>query len=240
MGATTEATKKAEAVDPGSEAGTAKQGSVARPEASLERERVEDAIIHARERRITADEFQMLWRKGVFTAEDRIELLNGRLIDMSPTGPPHGHTVDDLEELLATRIYGADAPPCRIRVQGPIELGPHGTPLPDLVLYDRDAPRDRHPHPEDIYLVVEVADSSLDYDRGVKASRYARAGIPEYWIVDVAEASVEVHRRPTGDEYDERIRHRTGDAVSISQLPDLDAIPVAHVFPDAASPETAS
>jgi Uma2 family endonuclease len=90
-------------------------------------------------------------------------------------------------------------------------------------------PKDRHPRPTDIYLVVEVADSTVDYDREVKADRYAAAGIPEYWLVDLPGEAVEVFRQPEDDGYAERIRHRAGDSLAISKLPDVKAIPLEEI-----------
>jgi Uma2 family endonuclease len=91
-------------------------------------------------------------------------------------------------------------------------------------------PTDRHPGPNDLLLVVEVADSSVEYDRNVKAQAYGEAGIPEYWGVDLENEVVEVFRRPEADGYAERIRHRRGDDLSVTTLPDLDPVPVADIL----------
>lgn len=167
---------------------------------------------------------------GIFSEDDRVELLNGHLISMPPIGPQHGHSVDDLDELFSRRIYDLDPAPARLRVQGAIRLGEHSEPEPDLTLYDPHTPRHRHPRPSDIFLVVEVADSSADYDRDVKAQAYGEAGIPEYWVVDLENELVEVFRRPEADGYAERIRHRRGDDLSVTALPDLDAVSVADIL----------
>jgi Uma2 family endonuclease len=91
-------------------------------------------------------------------------------------------------------------------------------------------PTDRHPRPEDIYLVVEVADTTVDYDRQVKADRYAAAGIPEYWLVDLPGEAVDVFRRPESDGFAERSRHRRGDAISVLALPEVEALPIESIF----------
>jgi Uma2 family endonuclease len=188
-----------------------------------------DAQIHLRERRISVEEYFAMGEAGILDDDDRVELLDGRLIDMPPIGPPHSHSVDDLQELFARRLYRPEETLARIRIQSPIELDDHSAPEPDLVLYDPDTPTDRHPRPTDIYLVVEVADSTVDYDREVKADRYAAAGIPEYWLVDLPGEAVEVFRQPEDDGYAERIRHRAGDSLAIAKLPDVDAIPLEEI-----------
>lgn len=167
---------------------------------------------------------------GILGEDDRVELLDGRLIDMPPIGPPHSHGVNDLVDLFARRMHVGGEPQARLSIQNPIQLDDYGAPQTDVVLYDPDMPTDRHPLPEDIYLVVEVADSSVDYDRDVKASRYAAAGIPEYWLVDLPGEAVDVFRRPEDDTYAERIRHRAGDTLTISALPDVEAVPVEDVL----------
>lgn len=188
-----------------------------------------DAQIHLRERRISVEEYFAMGEAGILDDDDRVELLDGRLIDMPPIGPPHSHGVDDLQELFARRLYRPEETLARIRIQSPIELDDHSAPEPDLVLYAPDTPTDRHPRPTDIYLVVEVADSTVDYDREVKADRYAAAGIPEYWLVDLPNEAVEVFRQPEDDGYAERIRHRAGDSLAIAKLPDVDAIPLEEI-----------
>ncbi|PSQ80219.1 MAG: Uma2 family endonuclease, partial [Bacteroidetes bacterium QS_1_63_11] len=138
-----------------------------------------DAQLHLRERRLSVEDYFALGEAGILNEDDRVELLDGRLIDMPPIGPSHSHSVNDLEKLLARRIYSEEPPVAQLSIQNPIQLGEYGAPQPDVVLFDPDIPTDRHPRPEDIYLVVEVADSTVEYDRKVKADRYAAAGIPE-------------------------------------------------------------
>jgi Uma2 family endonuclease len=188
-----------------------------------------DAQMHLRERRISVEEYFAMGEAGILDDDDRVELLDGRLIDMPPIGPSHSHSVNDLEKLLARRIYSEEPPVAQLSIQNPIQLGEYGAPQPDVVLFDPDMPKDRHPRPTDIYLVVEVADSTVDYDREVKADRYAAAGIPEYWLVDLPGEAVEVFRQPEDDGYAERIRHRAGDSLAIAKLPDVDAIPLEEI-----------
>lgn len=189
-----------------------------------------DVHLHLSERRLTVDDYVAMAQAGILSADARIELLDGRLIDMPPIGPSHSHHVNALERLFARRLYVDDPAPAHISVQNPIQLDEHSAPEPDLVLYDPEMPRDRHPRPEDIFLVVEVAESSVDYDRTVKAEHYAAAGIPEYWLVDLSTELIDVFRQPEDDGYAERHRHRSGDALSVSTLPDVEAVPIEDVL----------
>ena len=150
---------------------------------------------------------------GILDEDERIELLDGRLIAMSPIGPAHIHCVNRLTDLFARRIYSEATPDVRMSIQNPIRLGDTSEPEPDLTLLPADAPQDRMPQASDVLLVVEVAESSVDYDRTVKTPRYAEAGIPVCWIVDLDAEVVDVFFHPEGDTYTERRRHRRGDAV---------------------------
>ena len=188
-----------------------------------------DAQLHLRERRLSVEDYFALGEAGVLDEDDRVELLDGRLIDMPPIGPSHSHGVDDFLELFTRRLYADDPPSARVRVQSPIQLGDYSAPEPDIVLYDPEMPKDQHPRPEDICLVVEVADSTVEYDRKVKADRYAAAGIPEYWLVDLPGEAVDVFRQPEDDGYAERVRHRSGDSLTISTLPEVEAVPVGDI-----------
>lgn len=189
-----------------------------------------DVHLHLSERRLTVDDYVAMAEAGILSADDRIELLDGRLIEMSPIGPSHSHSVNALERLFAQRLYINDPASAHLSVQNPIQLDEHSAPEPDLVLYDPEMPRDRHPHPEDIFLFVEVAESSVDYDRTVKAEHYAAAGIPEYWLVDLSAELIDVFRQPEDDGYAERHRHRSGDTLSVSTLPDVETVPIEDVL----------
>lgn len=189
-----------------------------------------NTLLHARERRVSVDEYHRMADAGILTRDDRVELLSGRIITLSPIGASHFHVVNALEEAFARRLYTSDAPAARISVQNPIRLNDFSEPEPDVVLYRPDVPRDRIPTPEDVLLVVEVADTTVEYDRTVKAAAYADAGLPEYWLVDVSRAAVDVYREPDGATYAERIRHRSGDALSVAALPALDPVDVGAVL----------
>jgi Uma2 family endonuclease len=141
-------------------------------------------------------EYDHLVALGTFESE-RIELIAGELRRMSPIGPRHASTVDRLTELLVLALVGR----ARVRVQGSFAAGELSEPAPDfcvLPLGDYDAE-----HPQVAHLIIEVSDSSLSFDRGPKAQLYAECNVPEYWVVNLVERVVEVHRRPQAGRYEQ-------------------------------------
>lgn len=186
--------------------------------------------LSTRQRPLTVEEYHRMAEAGILTEDDRVELLDGRLIAMSPIGPAHLHCVNRLTELLSRRLYTTDDPLARLSVQNPIRLSDTSEPEPDVVLLRPDAPQDRTPTPADVLLVVEVAVTSADYDRTVKTPRYAAADVPTYWLVDLEQKVVDVARDPDDDTYAERLRHRRGDMLPLPPSIDADPIPVADVL----------
>ncbi len=148
---------------------------------------------------ITASEFDQMCEAGVFREGHRLELIEGEIIEMSPIGKRHATAVRRLNNLL-TRSLGPDE--ALVDAQNPVVLGDISEPQPDLALL---RPRPdfyaEHPRPEDILLLIEVADTSLAYDREVKVPTYARYGVQEVWIADLGGARVEIYLRPTADGY---------------------------------------
>ena len=167
--------------------------------------------------RFNVDEFARMGEAGVFTEDDRVELIDGEVLEMSPIGSPHAGTVNRLNELLVTRLAGR----ANVIVQNPIRLDRHTEPQPDLVVARRrkDFYTDRHPEPADVLLVIEVADSSLRYDRTEKAPRYARAGIPETWLVDIQADTVTVYADPGPEGYARQQVRRRGDRIAAASVP---------------------
>ena len=177
--------------------------------------------------RITLEDYHRLGQAGILGEDDRIELLDGQLVDMSPIGPRHALAVDALTRLLVMAVAGR----ATVRVQNPIELDATTEPQPDIALVWqpwRGYP-DAHPQPADVFLLVEVADSSLELDRGAKLELYARAGIREFWIVDVTTNSVLVHRRPRGDGYELVTKIEPPGVLEIEDLAGVQ-IPAAALF----------
>jgi Uma2 family endonuclease len=142
--------------------------------------------------RIRVRDFRRMVDVGIFSEDDRIELLEGVLIPMSPMGAPHSWVVQELNRLIARALPDG----YRVRPQLPVTLGEYSEPQPDLAVVTTGQGDLRTLHPESALLVIEVSFSSLRYDRSAKAPVYARFGIPEYWIVDVQGRAVEVYTDP--------------------------------------------
>lgn len=170
-------------------------------------------------RPFTTSEYHRLIEIGILTENDRVELLNGEVIEMAPIGPRHAACVDRLAEFLQGKIRKQGI----IRVQSLIELSEHSEPEPDITVLSRssDFYVGGHPTPADILIVIEVADATLDTDRRVKLPAYARAGIPEVWLVNLIEDRIEVHSRPNRDVYQEIRICLSGDRVISPTLPKL-------------------
>jgi Uma2 family endonuclease len=165
-------------------------------------------------------------RAGILHEDDRLELIDGQLIPMSPIGDSHVACVNRLNRLLVERT----GPNIMVSVQNPVRLDEHNEPEPDVVL---TTATDRAPRPDDVLLLVEVADSSLMYDRETKLTLYAQAGIPEVWIVNLNETQIEVHRDPSGTVYRTRHLANLDDTVAVELLPETDAVRVADILGDA-------
>ncbi|MGH7699531.1 MAG: Uma2 family endonuclease, partial [Gemmatimonadales bacterium] len=170
-------------------------------------------------RRFTVDEYHRMAEAGILDRDERVELLDGEIIVMSPIGSRHAAAVDRLNHGL-TRRAGQRA---IVRVQNPIVLGSHGEPQPDVCLLKprADFYAGAHPRAEDVLLVVEVADTSDQDDRERKIPAYARAGIPEAWLVALPADAVEVYREPMPEGYREVRRLERGATLTPLRLPEL-------------------
>jgi Uma2 family endonuclease len=164
---------------------------------------------------LTVAEYHRMAEAGILTERDRVELIEGELIAMSPIGSEHSGTVNALNRTLV-RAVGDRAV---VAVQNPVQLDDLSEPEPDFALLKPrdDDYRRATPRPHEVLLIIEVADTSLAYDRAVKRSLYARHGIPEFWIVNLAAKQVEVCRSPTGEQY-ASVSHVGGEAVLEPQL----------------------
>lgn len=180
-----------------------------------------------RRHRLTLDDYHRLGEAGILGEDDRVELLEGQLVDMSPIGPRHALAVDALTELLVIAASGRAG----VRVQNPIALDGGTEPQPDIVLVRRPwrGYPASHPGPEDIILLVEVADTSRDMDLGAKRELYARAGIREFWIVDLITNGVLVCRNPGGDRYAAVTRVEPAGVLAVEGLPGV-TIPAGSLF----------
>lgn len=156
---------------------------------------------------------------GVLRPDARVELLNGEIIDMSPIGPFHGGVVARLTRMFTHAARGR----FHVSPQNPLRLDDHSEPEPDVILAKprSDDYTRRHPAPDDVFLLIEVADSSLDQDRDQKLPAYGRAGIPEVWIVNLNELTVEVYREPHFEGYTSRTVLRAGEQASPAAFSDV-------------------
>jgi Uma2 family endonuclease len=164
---------------------------------------------------------------GIFSEDDRVELVCGEVIKMSPIGNRHAACVDVLDELLRERLGRS----VQVRVQNPIRLDEYSEPQPDITVLKRrdDFYRHAHPGPGDVLLVIEVSDTTLDYDRRVKVPLYARSGIPEVWVVNLSDGRIEAHAAPAGGVYQTAGTYARGDELRSHALPAL-RLPVAEVL----------
>ena len=150
-------------------------------------------------RQFTVSEYWKMAEVGILTPSDRVELINGEIIQMSPVGKRHAACVNRLNQLFYQRLGDGAI----ISVQNPILLNNLSQPQPDIALLQprRDFYASGHPQPPDIFLIVEVADSSINYDKEVKIPQYAAAGIAEVWLIDLNGNLLQVYRQPSAGEY---------------------------------------
>lgn len=180
-------------------------------------------------RLFTRDEYYAMAEAGILGPEDRVELIEGEIYRMAPIGNPHAGCVNRLVGGFASLIADRRAV---LSPQNPVNLTDISEPQPDVTLLRprTDFYGDGHPTPEDVLLLVEVADSSIGFDRHTKIPLYARCGIPEAWLVDLKKATLEVHRDPTPGGYRKVQRLRRGDRIAPLAFPDFE-IAVESILP---------
>ena len=176
----------------------------------------------------TVDEYHQMIETGILDEDDRVELLAGQIIEMSPQLPPHAATTQCSANYLSSLLTGL----AYIRMQLPITIFPNSEPEPDIAVVRIESNQyfDHHPTPDEIFLVVEVANTTLRKDRGQKVRAYANANIPEYWILDVYERQVYVFRNPGNDTYQEEIILNESAIFSMVAFPEI-AVSVGELFP---------
>lgn len=176
--------------------------------------------------KLSIEDYHKLGEAGILDEDSRVELIEGDLIEMAPIGIPHMRCVNRLTRILVT----AAGESAVVSVQNPVALPPRSEPQPDFALLKPTAENaERVPHPEDVLLVVEVADTTLAYDRKTKLPLYARAGIVEVWIVDVQSQTIETFRSPGPSGYAQTAHYRRGASVSPAQLPEI-SVRVDDIF----------
>ncbi len=177
--------------------------------------------------RITTNRYQMMVATGVLTKYDRIELIEGDMLDMAPIGTKHAAITSRLHELFVLAVSRS----ATVVSGGPVNLGEFSEPQPDLMLLKRRADfyGGKIPESADVLLLIEVSDSSLAFDQGVKLGLYARYGISEYWVVDVEGKRVVAYREPTAKGYVSKAVFAAADSVSPQAFPGV-KIPAGGIF----------
>ena len=175
----------------------------------------------------SVEDYYRMAETGVLRPDARVELLDGEIIDMSPIGPFHGGVTNFLNEFFVLAAHGRWS----VSVQNPARLNNRSEPQPDLMLLKRDARtyRRRHPKPDDVYLLVEVSDTTLALDVGKKLPAYGRAGIAEVWIVNLNEETIEVYREPHFTGYASKTVLGAGHKAAPLAFPDV-TVDVTDLF----------
>ena len=170
-------------------------------------------------RLFTVNEFKRMLEAGILTEDERVELIEGEVCKMSPVGSQHAACVKRLNAILS-RLLGTTV---IISVQDPIRLTDYTEPLPDLAVLrpQADFYAHEHPGPEAVLLLIEVAETSFAYDRNEKLPRYAEAGIPEVWLVDLAGETIIQSANPQGRRYTTTTQVKQGQMIQSTRLPQL-------------------
>jgi Uma2 family endonuclease len=177
-------------------------------------------------RPFTVSEYYRMYATGILSEDERVELLKGEVIQMAPVGSRHAACVNRLNSLFA---FLAAAQKAVVAVQNPLHLDDYSEPQPDLVLarFRPDYYAAQHPTPQDVLLLVEVSDTSEDYDRTVKLPVYAQAGIPEVWLVDLTRQRLEAYQQPTAQGYREMRWFGPQDRLAPDAFPEVE-IPLSQ------------
>jgi len=184
------------------------------------------ALVVERARRLfTIEEYHRMAETGILQPDDRVELIDGEIFEMSPIGSRHAACVNNLNRILVLGL-GVRAV---VSPQNPVQIPRYSEPEPDVAVLRARSYKTLAPVTEDVLLLVEVADTSLRFDRTVKLSLYARAGIPEYWLADANAETVTIYRQAGNEMYTDVRIARIDDALSPLAFPDL-MIRVADLF----------
>lgn len=156
----------------------------------------------AQRRLFTVSDYYKMAEVGILSPDDRIELIGGEILKKWRKSSYHAGTVNNLAKLTILALCEKAV----VSAQNPISINDYSEPEPDIIVarFREDEYIERHPRPEDVFLLIEVADSSLSFDRKVKTPLYAQAGIPEYWIVNLNDRQIEIFRQPSEGGYQEK------------------------------------
>lgn len=171
-------------------------------------------------RLISVKEYDQMIEYGILTTEDKVELLNGVIIEKMPKGIKHAALNDLVGEIFREKLGSKII----VRNQNPIALDDFSEPEPDIVLVKppREKYFEKHPTPEDVFLIVEISDSTLGRDRFAKGLAYARAGIRQYLILNVQDQTIEDYRQPNADGYQSKQTYRSGEAFNLVAFPEIE------------------
>jgi len=177
---------------------------------------------------LTVDDYHDMLEAGILTEDDRVELIDGQIVEKMTIGPRHIRAVNVLNEVAVKRASHV----VEVSIQNPVRLGRYTEPEPDVVLLRRDRDVTRVPHAEDVLLLVEVADASLGLDKQVKLPHYAAASIPEVWIVNIPEERLECYRDPSPSGYATSIVLDRTDVANAQFVPALGSVSVESLLRD--------
>jgi Uma2 family endonuclease len=181
---------------------------------------LEAMTVELEHRLFTVDEYYRMAAAGILNEDDRVELIDGEIVRMPPIGSNHASVVDTLAGLLTSQLRRDQA---IVRVQNPVRLNDFSELQADIAVVRPRGDRYKNAHPgaDDVFLVIEVSESSAVSDRGVKIPRYARAAVPEVWLIDLNDQLVEIYREPGEGEYRDRLRVAREERLSPEALPDV-------------------
>lgn len=164
-------------------------------------------------RLINVEEYYKMAEVGILKPDDHVELINGEIFEMSPIGSRHAAIVDHFAKVM-NQLFGGQA---IVRIQNPIRFDNNNEPEPDISLlkYRSDYYSSAHPGPDDVLALIELAGSSISFDREVKAPLYATHGIREYWIIDLNNDQIEVYRNPDGVTFTEIKNYKPGEEITL-------------------------
>lgn len=170
-------------------------------------------------RKFTIKQYNQMIEAGIFAEDNRVELIRGEIVEMASIGRRHAACVNRLTELFVLRLAQAVI----VGVQNPVELEDNSEPQPDIALLRRRADfyEAGHPQVEDVLLLVEVADTTVEFDREVKIPLYAESGISEVWVVDINEQCLEVYRQPAPNGYQIIQKYYRGQSLNIQAFIDV-------------------
>jgi Uma2 family endonuclease len=179
--------------------------------------------------KLSIDDFHQMGRAGILREGSRVELIDGELIDMAPIGSLHASVVSTLSMFFARQVGELAI----VSTQNPVSLPPDNEPQPDVALLKpcTDRYRDALPTAADVLLVIEVADTTVEYDREIKLPLYARHSIPEVWLIDLKSGTFEMYREPTPKGYRKLLTPDRGETMTPAQV-DKVRLPLSEIWPE--------